>query len=51
MLEKGINISKLEDQPAMFRELNEHYSHLKCTTGKEGKSAAPVYFLPSRDRT
>lgn len=46
MRAKGINIFNKEDQKLMFRELNEHYPHLKCTTGTEGKKAAPVYFMP-----
>jgi hypothetical protein len=43
---KGIDISNEDHFKAMVREINEHYPHLKCTTGKEGKSAAPVYFMP-----
>ena len=46
MLEKGINIVREEHQKYMFREINENYPHLKMTTGTEGKTAAPLYFLP-----
>jgi hypothetical protein len=49
MRQKGINVFDAGDAKLMFREINEHYPHLKCTTGKEGKSAAPVYFLPKSD--
>lgn len=46
MRAKGINVFDEGDQKLMFRELNEHYSYLKCTTGNEGAKAAPKYFLP-----
>lgn len=49
MRAKGINIFDKGDAPLMFREINEHYPYLKCTTGKEGKSAAPVYFMPAKN--
>lgn len=50
MRQKGINIFDKEDAPLMFREINEHYPHLKCTTGNEGKKAAPIYFMPQKSR-
>lgn len=48
MRAKGINVFDEGDQKLMFRELNEHYPHLKCTTGSEGAKSAPVYFMPKR---
>lgn len=46
MMDKGIDITRQEHQPYMFREINEHYPHTKMTTGTEGKTSAPVYFMP-----
>lgn len=38
MRAKGIDVFDNNDQKRMFQEINEHYPHLKCTTGNEGKS-------------
>ena len=35
MRAKGINVFDQNDQKRMFEEINAHYPHLKCTTGKE----------------
>ena len=37
MRAKGINIFDKGDSDRMFREINESYPELKCTTGNEGK--------------
>lgn len=42
---KGINIFDQGDQAKMFAELNEHYPHLKCTTGMEGARSAKKIYL------
>lgn len=49
MRQAGINVFDQNDGPAMFRYINEHLPYLKTTTGKEGKSSAPIYFMPQRD--
>ena len=48
MRQAGINVFDQNDGPAMFRYINEHLPHLKTTTGKEGKSSAPIYFMPQK---
>lgn len=50
MRAKGINVFNEGDQKLMFRELNEHYPHLKCTTGNEGAKSAPKYFMPQKPK-
>lgn len=46
MLAKGIDISKEDHHARMFQEINEHYPHLKLTTGREGKASSTKYFMP-----
>ena len=43
---KGFNLDGRDNLKDLLREINEHWSALKMTTGKEGASAAPIYFLP-----
>jgi len=50
MKAKGIDISNEDHFKLMVRELNEHYPHLKCTTGNEGAKSAPVYFMPTESK-
>ena len=44
MRAKGINVFDQNDQKRMFAEINQHYPHLKCTTGKEGPSSNKTFF-------
>lgn len=46
MRAKGLNLDGSDNLKDLFREINEHYPHLKTTTGNEGEKAAPVYFMP-----
>jgi hypothetical protein len=48
MISKGIDIQNDAHFDRMLQEVNEHFPYLKLTTGKEGKSSAPVYFMPRR---
>ncbi len=43
MRAKGINVFDPNHQKRMFQEINEHYPHLKTTTGNEYGTAAKVY--------
>ena len=49
MRQKGINVFDKNCGKDMFREINEHYPALKCTTGNEGAKSAPVYFMPKAE--
>ena len=44
---KGFNLDGGDNLKDLLREINEHWAHLKMTTGNEGTKAAPVYFLPN----
>jgi hypothetical protein len=45
MRAKGINVFDHTHQKRMFAEINEHYPHLKTTTGQEGASSTKKIFL------
>lgn len=49
MRQAGINVFDQNDAKRMFEYINEHLPALKCTTGKEGKSATTKYFGPVFD--
>ena len=44
---KGYKLDGRDNLKDLFREINEHYPHLKMTTGSEGAKAAPLYFMPN----
>ena len=44
---KGYKLDGRDNLKDLFREINEHWPHLKMTTGNEGAKAAPIYFMPS----
>ena len=46
MRAKGINVFDSNDQKKMFAEINEHYSHLKTTTGMEGARSSKQIYVP-----
>jgi hypothetical protein len=50
MISKGIDIQNDAHFDRMLQEVNEHFPYLKLTTGKEGKSSAPVYFMPGANK-
>ena len=46
MRAKGINVFDSNDQKKMFAEINEHYPHLKTTTGYEGARSSKQIYIP-----
>lgn len=49
MRSKGLKLDGSDNLKDLFREINEHYPHLKMTTGSEGAKSAPKYFLPKAE--
>src|SRR5258706_12519593 len=47
MRAKGIDISRADHQSRMMAEINEHYPHLKCTSGMDGPRSAKKIYLRS----
>jgi hypothetical protein len=45
MRAKGIDISREDHQSRMLAEINEHYPHLKTTTGNDGPRSVKKLYL------